>query len=404
MESNDHRILAKKLDLYHMEESAPGMIYWHAPGWRVYQELENFIRSHMRKLGYDEVRSPVLLPRSLWEKSGHWEKFGDNMFSVSGSKESQGGPGREDMALKPMSCPCHLQIFNSDMRSWRDLPMRIAEFGACHRDEPSGSMHGLMRTKGFEQDDAHVICMPDQVEGEVSRFVDLLKIVYQSLGFADFEVSLSLRPAKRAGLDEDWDQAEAQLLRAARSCGLDPALQPGEGAFYGPKLEFALKDFHGRSWQCGTIQLDMVLPARLDASYIGADGDRHVPVMLHHAVLGSMGRFIGIMLENCDGKLPFWLAPVQIAVFPIAEAQRSQALRVVDDLRNAGLRPVLFDQSEGLGRRIVMAREKLIPAQVVIGKREADSGTAMVKSFGHEQSVNVDAISGLFIQPGRPPG
>jgi threonyl-tRNA synthetase len=392
MENNDHRILAKKLDLYHMEESAPGMIYWHSPGWRLYQELENFIRGHMRKLGYGEVKSPQLLPRSLWEKSGHWEKFGENMFSFPGSKESADGPGREDMALKPMSCPCHLQIFNSDMRSWRDMPMRIAEFGACHRDEPSGSMHGLMRTKAFEQDDAHVICMPDQVENEVSRFVELLKVVYAALGFPDFEVSLSLRPEKRAGSDEDWDKSEQQLMSAARSCGLDPILQPGEGAFYGPKLEFALKDLHGRAWQCGTIQLDMVLPARLDASYIGVDGEKHVPVMLHHAVLGSMGRFIGILLENNEGKLPFWLAPVQVAVLPIAEAQRDAAVNVMDMLQAAGIRPALFDQSEGLGRRIVMVREKIIPVQIVIGKREVESGNVMLKVDGVERAVPMEEV------------
>lgn len=384
MEHDDHRILARRLDLYHMEEDAPGMIYWHANGWQIYRLIEDYIRGHMGRLGYQEVRSPQLLPKSLWEASGHWEKFGENMFSVPRAD------GR-DMALKPMSCPCHLQIFNHERRSWRDLPMRICEFGICHRDEPSGAMHGLMRTRGFEQDDAHVICMPEQVEAEVSRFVGLLKQVYAALGFPEFDVALSLRPDKRAGADGDWDQAEAQLLAAARSCGLDPVLQPGEGAFYGPKLEFALKDMHGRSWQCGTIQLDMVLPDRLDASYIGPDGEKHVPVMLHHAVLGSLGRFIGILLENCAGRLPLWLAPVQVAILPIADAQLEVAKDVADQLRAAGLRPEVFGQAESLQRRIVAMHERLIPVQIVIGKREAAAGQVMLKLDGEERAISIDA-------------
>lgn len=385
MAPGDHRILARKLDLYHMEENAPGMIYWHAQGWKVYRLLEDFIRDKMLRRGYDEVRSPQLLPRSLWEASGHWEKFGENMFSFS-------KPDGRDMALKPMSCPCHLQIFNSDMKSWRDLPVRMAEFGQCHRDEPSGSLHGLMRTRAFEQDDAHVICAPGQVQDEVSRFVSLLIDVYSGLGFSDIQVSLSLRPDQRAGKDSDWDIAEDQLLDAARSCGLEPEIQPGEGAFYGPKLEFALKDLKGRSWQCGTIQLDMVLPGQLNASYIGPDGAKHVPVMLHHAVLGSLGRFIGILLENNEGRLPFWLAPVQIAVLPISDDHREFGIKIIDLLKSAGMRPSLFDQSESLSRRIVSVHEKLIPAQLVIGKREILEGTVMLKSEGIQQSLPVSEL------------
>ncbi|MFG6080384.1 threonine--tRNA ligase [Paracoccus litorisediminis] len=380
MEIEDHRMLARRLDLYHIEENAPGMVYWHPAGWRVYRVLEDYIRGKMRALGYDEVRSPQLLPRELWEKSGHWEKFGDNMFAVP-------RPDGRDLALKPMSCPCHLQIFNSDMRSWRELPMRYAEFGICHRDESSGSMHGLMRSRGFEQDDAHVICRPDQVEAEVARFVELLKSVYAELGFADFDVALSLRPEKRAGSERDWDLAEANLLSAARAAGLEAALLPGEGAFYGPKLEFALRDLQGRSWQCGTIQLDMVLPGRLDAAYIGEDGARHVPVMLHHAVLGSMGRFIGILLEHHRGRLPLWLAPVQVAILPISEAQGDAAAAAFQAMRAAGLRPVLLDQSESLQRRIVLAHERLIPVHAVIGHREADAGEVMLQDAAGKRAM-----------------
>ncbi|ETX13324.1 threonyl-tRNA synthetase [Roseivivax halodurans JCM 10272] len=389
MEHEDHRMLARRLDLYHMEENAPGMIYWHPAGWRIYRALEDYIRGKMRALGYEEVRSPQLLPQDLWEKSGHWEKFGEHMFAVP-------RPEGRDLALKPMSCPCHLQIFNAGHRSWRDLPARYSEFGICHRDEPSGSMHGLMRSRGFEQDDAHVICRPAQIEPEVARFVGLLKEVYADLGFPDFDVALSLRPEKRAGSEEDWDAAEAQLLGAARAAGLEPDLLPGEGAFYGPKLEFALRDLQGRSWQCGTIQLDMVLPSRLDASYIAESGAREVPVMLHHAVLGSMGRFIGILLEHHRGRLPFWLAPDQVAVLPIADAQLGPARAAMDALRAAGLRPALFAESESLSRRIVMARERLIPAEMVIGKREAEAGQVMLQRGDEKRPLDLgDAVRRL---------
>lgn len=383
MEHEDHRMLARRLDLYHMEENAPGMIYWHPAGWRIYRALEDYIRGRMRALGYDEVRSPQLLPRELWEKSGHWEKFGENMFTVP-------RPEGRDMALKPMSCPCHLQIFNAGHRSWRDLPTRYAEFGICHRDEPSGSMHGLMRSRGFEQDDAHVICRPEQVIPEVARFVGLLKEVYADLGFPDFDVALSLRPEKRAGSEEDWDAAEAQLLDAARAAGLEPVVLPGEGAFYGPKLEFALRDLQGRSWQCGTIQLDMVLPGRLEASYIGENGARHVPVMLHHAVLGSMGRFIGILLEHHRGRLPLWLAPEQVAILPISEDQRPAAEEAYAAMRDAGLRPVMLDQAESLQRRLVIAHERLIPVHAVIGRRESAAGQVMLQRGAEKKAVSLE--------------
>ncbi len=390
MEHNDHRLLARRFDLFHLEESAPGMIYWHPSGWRLYQQLEAFIRSRMRGHGYEEVNTPQLLPRGLWERSGHWEKFGESMFVVPRKS------GR-DLALKPMSCPGHLQVFNSSLRSWRDLPMRLAEFGACHRDEPSGAMHGLLRSRSFVQDDAHVLCRPEQVEGEVFRFVSLLSSVYSDLGFDAFEVALSLRPAKRAGSDRDWDNAEVQLLAAAKKAGLGPVLQPGEGAFYGPKLEFALRDQQGRSWQCGTIQLDFVLPERLDATYVDEYGERATPVMLHHAVFGSMGRFIGILLEHHEGRLPFWLSPVQVSVLPVAEAQQPAAKAFVQRLAGAGLRSKLFDQAETLSRRLVHAHEQLIPVQAIIGKRESAAQTVTIREQSGQQVLSQeDAVCRLF--------
>jgi threonyl-tRNA synthetase len=309
MDERDHRSLGNRLDLWHIQDDAPGMVFWHPRGFAVYRVLEDYIRGKMRRLGYAEVRTPQLLPRDLWVRSGHWEKFGGNMFSVHGNER--------EMALKPMSCPCHVQIFNQGLRSWRELPIRYAEFGACHRDEPSGALHGLMRTYAFEQDDAHVFCREEDVQGEVARFVGLLSEVYSELGFASPEVALSTRPAVRAGSDALWDWAEQTLADAASRCGLIYALQPGEGAFYGPKLEFALRDRLGRSWQCGTVQLDCVLPGRLGASYVTADGTRAVPIMIHHAVFGSLGRFVAVLLEHHGGVLPCRLAPAQVSVAPI---------------------------------------------------------------------------------------
>lgn len=400
MNSNDHRHLARQLDLYHLEEDAPGMVFWHPRGYRIYRALEDYIRRRMSALGYEEVRTPQLLPRALWERSGHWDKFAENMFVVPGRRE-----GDRDMALKPMSCPCHVAIFNDARRSWRELPMRFAEFGSCHRDEPSGAMHGLMRTRAFEQDDAHVLCRPEQVQGEVARFASLLRDVYAALGFDHIEVALSLRPERRAGSDAEWDAAEAELLSAARSVGLEPALLPGEGAFYGPKLEFALKDRQGRSWQCGTVQLDRVLPGRLGASYVDERGEKAVPVMIHHAVLGSLGRFIGILLEESEGRLPLWLAPDQVAVLPVSEGQDAEARELSDRLRAVGLRPRLFVQQETLSRRIVMAREGLIPARAVIGAREAAAGHVALRlcSDGCEEVVPVaEAVARLAAAAAAP--
>lgn len=371
MDDLDHRSLGTRLDLWHIQEDAPGMVFWHPRGNSLNRVLEDYIRRKMRRLGYAEVRTPQLLPRELWIQSGHWEKFGAHMFSVANDERP--------MALKPMSCPCHVQIFNKGLRSWRDLPLRYAEFGICHRDESSGSLHGLMRTRGFEQDDAHVFCREEDVPGEVARFVALILEVYAEFGFPEPEVSLSTRPSVRAGSDQQWDWAEDTLGTAARHCGLSYKIQPGEGAFYGPKLEFSLRDRLGRSWQCGTVQLDSVLPSRLNASYVGPDGDRATPVMIHHAVFGSVGRFIAMLLEHYAGALPFWLSPDQVAVAPISDDHSNYAAKVLDVFVSQDIRAVLYAGGETLSRRIVAAREASIPVVAVVGQREAEHATVSLR-------------------------
>lgn len=380
MENNDHRRLGSDLSLYHIQENAPGMVFWHPRGYAVYRVLEDYIRKKMRGLGYQEVRTPQLLPRELWEQSGHWEKFKQNMYCVSDEDE-------REFALKPMSCPCHLQIFNQGVRSWRELPIRYAEFGACHRNEPSGSMHGLMRTRAFEQDDAHVLCREEDVQSEVARFIGLLDQVYKDLGFANYEIALSTRPAVRAGSDELWDWAEAQLALAAKQRRVEIQIQPGEGAFYGPKLEFVLKDRQGRSWQCGTVQLDVVLPKRLGASYIDKDGQPAVPMMIHHAVFGSMGRFLAILLEEHEGNLPYWLSPDQVAVIPIAEGQLDYARDVHARLFDEGVRSVLYEMNEGLSRKLVQSHQDKVPVAIIVGRREAEAGQVAVREADGSQNV-----------------
>ncbi len=380
MDDLDHRSLGSRLELYHLQDDAPGMVFWHPRGYAVYRVLEDYIRRRMRRLGYAEVRTPMVLPRVLWERSGHWEKFRDNMFLI----EDEGG---REMALKPMSCPCHVQIFNRGLRSWRELPIRYAEFGQCHRNEPSGSMHGLMRTRGFEQDDAHVFCREDQAVEEVGRFIDLLDEVYGELGFPDYEVALATRPDERAGSEEQWDWAEARLAEAAQARGVSFAIKPGEGAFYGPKLEFILRDRLGRSWQCGTVQIDCILPERLGASYIAPDGSRAVPVMIHHAVFGSMGRFVGVLLEQHGGALPFWLAPEQVAVAPVSDRHGDYARQVWEMLDRAGIRVVMQDGNETLSRRIVGAHEAGIPVMAIVGDREAADGSVTLRRRDGSQSV-----------------
>jgi threonyl-tRNA synthetase len=391
MDDSDHRSLGTRLDLWHIQEDAPGMVFWHPRGYAVYRVLEEYIRSKMRRLGYAEVRTPQLMPHDLWMRSGHWEKFGENMFCVDGERS---------MALKPMSCPCHVQIFNKGLRSWRDLPIRYAEFGACHRNEPSGALHGLMRTRAFEQDDAHVFCRENDVPAEVSRFIGLLSEVYGELGFRDYEVALSTRPPVRAGSDALWDWAEESLGDGARQCGLLPSIQPGEGAFYGPKLEFALRDRLGRSWQCGTVQLDCVMPGRLDASYVASDGNRAVPLMIHHAVFGSIGRFVAILLEHHGGALPFWLSPEQVAVAPISRNQADYAGEVVRAFEDAGLRTVTYDEAETLSRRIVSVREYEVPVMAIVGQREKEERKITLRERDGKQSVLAltDAIASLSMR------
>ncbi|MGE0667512.1 MAG: threonine--tRNA ligase [Sphingomonadales bacterium] len=381
MDDLDHRSLGSRLELYHQQDDAPGMVFWHPRGYAIYRVLEDYIRRHMRRLGYAEIRTPMVLPRSMWERSGHWDKFRDNMFLV----EDEGG---REMALKPMSCPAHVQIFNKGLRSWRELPIRYAEFGQCHRNESSGSMHGLMRTRAFEQDDAHVFCRDEQVVDEVVRFIHLLNEVYRELGFESCEVFLATRPQNRAGSDAMWDWAEARLAEAAVRV-FDGRFNDdsAEGAFYGPKLEFHLRDRLGRSWQCGTVQLDCVLPERLDVSYVAPDGSRAVPAMIHHAVFGSMGRFIGMLLEHHGGALPFWLAPEQVAVAPVSDRQAAYARRVWEVLDGAGLRAVLHDGNETLPRRIVAAREAGIPVMAIVGDREAEAGSVSLRRRDGSQEV-----------------
>ena len=379
MDELDHRSLGSRLNLWHIQEDAPGMVFWHPRGYAIYRVLEDYIRSRMRRLGYAEVRSPQLMPRELWVRSGHWDKFGENMFVVDS--------GERPMALKPMSCPCHIQIFNKGLHSWRDLPVRYTEFGACHRDEPSGALHGLMRTRAFEQDDAHVFCRESDVQREVARFIELLSEVYADLGFPEFDVALSTRPAVRAGSDDLWDWAEKTLGDAATRCGVSLSVEPGEGAFYGPKLEFALRDRLGRSWQCGTIQLDGVLPARLDAFYIAPDGSRAVPLMMHHAVFGSLGRFIAILLEHHGGALPFWLSPEQVAIAPISQEQADYAAEVMDMFEASGLRAVSYSGAETLSRRIVAAHEAEVPVMAILGRREKASRTVTLRERDGAQST-----------------
>lgn len=366
MHPNDHRAIGNRLQLFHQQEEGPGMIFWHPRGFALYRVIEDYIRRRMRQAGFREIRTPQMLARSLWEQSGHWEKFGENMFELE--------DGHRPFALKPMSCPGHVQVFRKQVRSFRDLPLRYAEFGACHRNEPSGALQGLMRTRAFVQDDAHIFCREDQIEHEVANFAAMLRLVYGDFGFPDFRVGFSTRPQRRAGDDALWDRAEAALANAARRAGLDYVEQPGEGAFYGPKLDFILTDARGRDWQCGTVQLDFVLPGRLGAEYVDADNQRHQPVLIHHAVLGSMERFIGMLLEHHEGRLPFWLAPDQVLVASILPAQAGYAAEVVAALEAAGFRATLDERTERLSRKVLDAHALHIPVLLAVGAQEAAAG------------------------------
>ncbi|AYQ43725.1 MULTISPECIES: threonine--tRNA ligase [Burkholderia cepacia complex] len=390
MNDSDHRILGSNLDLFHQQHEGPGMVFWHPRGWALYRVLEDYVRMRMRRAGFREIRTPQLLARALWERSGHWDKFGSQMYALPERSmiEPSAGVDHDDaltLCLKPMSCPCHVQVFNQGLRSYRELPIRYSEFGACHRDEPSGSLEGLKRTRAFVQDDAHVFCTKSQIENEVVRFCALLRAVYADLGFSSVKVALATRPMQRAGDEAVWDQAEASLAAAARAAGLEFELSEGEGAFYGPKLEFKLSDSRGREWQCGTIQLDFVLPERLSAHFINAENVRETPVMVHHAVLGSMERFIAILLEHYDGWLPVWLAPEQIVVASISDTHAPYAMRVVQMLDSAGLRVVADCRAERLERKIMDARRLQIPLLIAVGARDERNGTVSIRNRNGDQ-------------------
>ncbi len=372
-EKRDHRKLGKKLNLFHMQEEAPGMVFWHDNGWIIYQEVEQYIRNVLKKNNYQEVRTPQVVDRSLWEKSGHWDKFGDMMFTTSSENR--------DYAIKPMNCPCHIQIFNTGLKSYRDLPLRMAEFGSCHRNEPSGTLHGLMRVRNFVQDDAHIFCTEDQIQSEISAFIDLLFDVYKDFGFTDVLVKLSTRPEERVGSDEVWDKAEAALEASLNNKGLDWELQPGEGAFYGPKIEFSLKDCLGRVWQCGTAQVDFSMPGRLDAHYIDEHGEKAVPVMIHRAILGSLERFIGILIEEHAGKMPLWLSPVQAVVMGITDKQADYVSDFVQTLKDAGIRTNADLRNEKIGFKIREHTLARVPYILVAGDREIENNVIAVRTM-----------------------
>ena len=376
-EKRDHRKLGKELDLFHFQEEARGMPFWHDKGWTLYRLIEQYIRGKIQKDGYQEVKTPILVDRSLWEASGHWEKFGENMFTSHTKDE-------EVLALKPMNCPCHVQIFNQGIKSYRDLPIRMAEFGCCHRYEPSGALHGLMRVRGFVQDDAHIFCEESQITEETIKFCALLKEIYADFGFAEVKVKFSDRPEVRAGTDETWDKAENALLDAAKASGLECILNPGEGAFYGPKLEFVLRDAIGRDWQCGTLQVDFVLPERLGAEYVAAGGGKERPVMLHRAVIGSFERFIGILIEQYAGKFPLWLAPVQVTVVTITNEADDYAKLIQQKLKDAGVRTVLDISNEKINYKIREYSMQKVPMIAVVGKKEQEDGTVVVRFFGSD--------------------
>ncbi len=377
-EKRDHRKLGAELNFFHMQEEAIGSVFWHPKGWTIYRTLENFVRRRMEKSGYVEVKTPQLVDLSLWEASGHWEKFGENMYTVENDEDKV-------LAIKPMNCPCHVQIFKQGLKSYRDLPLRMAEFGSCHRNEPSGSLHGIMRVRSFVQDDAHIFCTPEQIISETKDFCDLLKGIYNDLGFDSFKVRFSDRPEKRAGTDELWDKAEEALKEATQAAGIEYSLNPGEGAFYGPKLEFVLKDCIGREWQCGTLQVDYSIPERLDATYIGEDGQKHRPVMLHRAVLGSMERFIGVLIEHYAGKFPVWLAPVQVVVASVTTEANEYAINVCEQLKIKGIRAELDIRNEKIPYKVREHSLQKIPYIYVVGKREADEKTVAIRKLGGEQ-------------------
>ncbi|GAB3122892.1 threonine--tRNA ligase [Novispirillum itersonii] len=390
-EKRDHRRLGKEMDLFHFQLEAQGAVFWHPKGWAVYRTLRTYMRNRLEAAGYLEVNTPQLVDSHLWELSGHWANYRDNMF-VTGSED-------KTLAVKPMNCPCHIQIFKQGIKSYRDLPLRMAEFGACHRNEASGALHGLMRVRAFTQDDAHIFCTDDQIESETKAFCDLLRSVYADFGFSEIKVKFSDRPENRAGSDDVWDRAEEALKRATAAAGIETSPNPGEGAFYGPKLEFVLRDAIGRDWQCGTLQVDYVLPDRLDADYVGEDGNRHRPVMLHRAILGSFERFIGILIENFAGKFPLWLAPTQVVVTTITSDGDDYAHTVAATLRKAGLRVEVDTRNEKINYKVREHSHKKVPVIAVVGKREAEEGKVALRRLGgdaQEVLALTDAVAKLM--------
>ena len=399
-EKRDHRRLGREMDLFHLQEEAVGAVFWHDKGYTLWRTLENYIRARLQRTGYLEVKTPQLIDRALWVASGHWEKFREDMFTTNSDEEKV-------LALKPMNCPAHVQIYRQGIKSYRDLPLRMAEFGSCHRNEPSGSLHGIMRVRAFTQDDAHIFCTPEQITSESIAFCDLLLSVYKDLGFTDVSVKFSDRPPTRAGTDEVWDRAEGALREAIEAAGLPYTMNPGEGAFYGPKLEFVLRDAIGRDWQCGTLQVDFVLPERLDAEYVGEDGQRHRPVMLHRAILGSMERFIGMLIEHYAGKFPLWLAPLQAVVATITNDADEYGAEVVKQLRQAGIRAELDTRNEKINFKVREHSLAKVPLMVVVGRREAEERTVALRRLGgkDQEVLALDAaVNTIVAEAGSPLG
>ena len=399
----DHRKIGKEMELFHLQEEAPGMVFWHPNGWAIYRALEDYMRRRLTDAGYREIKTPQLVDRKLWEASGHWDKYRENMFIAEVDEEH----AREKRinALKPMNCPCHVQIYNQGLKSYRDLPLRLAEFGSCHRYESSGSMHGLMRVRGFTQDDAHIFCTEDQIEDETARFIELLSSVYKDLGFESFDIKLSTRPEQRVGSDEIWDKAEAALEAAVRKVTNEFEIDPGEGAFYGPKLDFKLTDAIGREWQCGTFQADFNLPERLDAEYVAEDGAKHRPVMMHRAILGSFERFTGILIENTAGRFPLWLAPRQVVVATIVSDADPYAQEVVDALRAAGLRAEADTRNEKINYKVREHSTAHVPVILAVGRKEVEDRTVAMRRLGSKEqsTLSLEEVVAALSEEATPP-
>ena len=386
-ELRDHRKIGKELKLFHFQDDAPGMVFWHPDGWKIYTELERYVRKMQSNANYKEIKTPQVVDRKLWEKSGHWDKYRENMFITE--IDEQYANEKRTNALKPMNCPCHVQIYNHDLRSYRDLPLRLAEFGSCHRYEPSGTMHGLMRVRGFTQDDGHIFCTEDQIMQETASFIELLSKIYSDLGFNDFDIKLSTRPENRVGSDEIWDKAEKSLEDAIKQLGLDYEIDEGDGAFYGPKLDFVLTDAIGRKWQCGTFQADFNLPSRLDATYIGEDGNKHVPVMMHRAILGSFERFIGILTENYSGHFPLWLAPTQVVICTITSDVDDYAKSLSETLSNLNIRSELDIRNEQISYKIREHSQLKRPIIIALGKNELSDQAVSIRRLGSNNTESL---------------